>query len=221
MSSTLSNPSPPPDRPLAELSLEHVGRELAQLEAALAALQEVRTALLGKDPSALGAALARHQATADRAQETCRLRAEFQREVSARLGIAPDSVTLELLIARLPDEAAGRLGAARARLRRIAAEIEQLNSTNASLLYYCLDFFRRFFARVAGHGPHGLYGPTGALAASAGNPSSTPEDNRHVGILDRPVRPSGQPAAVEDCRPEHRQRRHARLPPPGRQPRRA
>jgi hypothetical protein len=64
--------------------------------------------------------------------------------------------------------AAGQVADARADLQRTAAEVERLSNSNASLVHYCLDFLRRFFARLTGRLPDGRYGPTGAPAAASG-----------------------------------------------------
>ncbi len=141
--------SPPPDDPLARLCLEQLAREERHLAAALAALRDVRAALLGSDHAALADALVRHDATARAAPESARRRDAFLREVGARLGVPAESVTLELLAARLP-AAAGPIAEARARLRQQADEVERLSAGNAALLSYCLDFLRRFFERLTG-----------------------------------------------------------------------
>jgi hypothetical protein len=169
-SSTLSSPPTPapPNQWLARLCLDHVAHEQAQLDATLAALQDVRAALLGRDHAALGAALDRHQATAGLAEELRHRRTAFQREVGDHLGIPSESVTLELIVSHLPADAAAAVADARAGLRRTVAEVELLSNNNASLLYYCLDFLRRFFDRLTGRLPDGRYGPTGAPAAASG-----------------------------------------------------
>ena len=128
----------------------------------------MRAALLDRDPTALGAALSRHQATARRAEELGRCRVAFQQEAADQLGVPAESVTLELLAGRLPAPTARRVAEARANLRHTAAEVERLSASNASLVYYCLDFLRRFFARLTGGLPDGRYGPTGAPAAASG-----------------------------------------------------
>jgi len=157
MSSTPSNPLPPPacDR-LAQLSLAHVVREQAQLDATRVALGDVR------------AALTRHQATVRAAEAVCRDRAAFRQEAADLLGVPPASVTLDLLVARLPADAAGPVAEARTRLRQQAAEVQRLNDSNASLVYYCLDFLQRFFDRLTGRPRDGRYGPAGTLAAACG-----------------------------------------------------
>jgi hypothetical protein len=167
MSSTLSLPTPPrSSEGLARLCLDHVAHEQAQLGAALALLNDVRAALLGRDHAALAGALARHRATAGGAEETTRRRADFQRQAADFLGVPPASVTLDLLAARLPADAAGHVADARARLRQLAADVERLNASNASLLYYCLDFLRRFFDQLTGRPRDGRYGPAGTPAAA-------------------------------------------------------
>jgi hypothetical protein len=165
MSSTPQNP--PPDDPLVRLCLEQLAREEAQLAATLAALTDIRAALLGKDHAALGDALVRHDATARGAAEATRLRDAFRQEAAARLGVPAESVSLELLAERLPG-AAGPIAAARERLRQQAAEAERLSAGNATLLYYCLDFLQRFFERLTGRPRDGRYGPAGRVAAAAG-----------------------------------------------------
>ena len=96
-----------------------------------------------------------------------RRRTAFQEEAGALLGVPAASVTLDLLAGRLPG-AAGPIAEARARLRQQAAEVERLNASNASLLYYCLDFLRRFFERLTGRPRDGRYDPAGKPAAAVG-----------------------------------------------------
>jgi hypothetical protein len=170
MSSTLIDlPAPPrSSEGLARLCLDHAADEQAQLEATLAFLQDVRAALLGKDHAALAGVLERHQATARQAAAMADRRAAFQREAADVLGVAPEAVTLDLLADRLPADAAGPVADARDRLRRMAAEVERLNTSNATLLYHCLDFFRRFFDRLTGCPRDGRYGPEGKPAAATG-----------------------------------------------------
>lgn len=143
-------------------------REQAQLDATRVALGDVRAALLDRDHAALGAALTRHQATVRAAEAVCRDRAAFRQEAADLLGVPPASVTLDLLVARLPADAAGPVAEARTRLRQQAAEVQRLNDSNASLVYYCLDFLQRFFDRLTGRPRDGRYGPAGTLAAACG-----------------------------------------------------
>jgi hypothetical protein len=169
MSSNPSNPLPPPaDERLARLCVDHLAREEAHLNATLIALRDVRSALLDKDQAAIEDALARHDGMPRSADDLCRARAAFQEAAGALLDVPPASVTLDLLASRLPADLAGPVVEARARLRRQAAEVEQLNASNASLLYYCLDFFQRFFDRLTGRARDGRYGPAGRLATASG-----------------------------------------------------
>ncbi len=156
-----------PHDPLARLCLDHLAREEAHLAATLAALLDIRAALLGKDHAALAAALVRHDATARATDELTRSRDAFRDRAGALLGVPITSVTLDLLAARLPG-AAAPITEARARLQQQAAEVERVNASNASLLYYCLDFLRRFFERLTGRPRDGRYGPAGKLTASFG-----------------------------------------------------
>jgi len=121
-----------------------------------------------KDHARLQEALTRHAATVQRAAAMQARRAAFQHEAAALLGVAPESVTLALLAARLPGEAAERVAEARARLQQTAAEVDRLNGRNASLLHYCLDFLQRFFDRLTGRPHDGRYGPAGRRAAGSG-----------------------------------------------------
>jgi hypothetical protein len=162
-----STPQNPPDDSLTRLCLEHLAREEAQLAATLAALTDIRAALLGKDHAALGDALVRHDATVRAAEEATRRRDAFRQEAGALLGVPAESVTLDLLAERLP-AAAGPITDARARLRQQAAEAERLSAGNATLLYYCLDFLQRFFERLTGRPRDGRYGPAGRVAAAPG-----------------------------------------------------
>jgi hypothetical protein len=170
MSSTLTTPPPTPRRPhndqLARLALEHIADEEAQLQEALATLHDVRAALLGRDPAAVGNTLARQEECARRAEEMRRRRATFQQQAAELLGVPPESVNLDLLAVNMPRADAERLVAEQARLRGLAAEVGRVNGVNATLLYHCLDFFRRFFDDLTGGPRDGRYGPAGALAAA-------------------------------------------------------
>ncbi len=134
----------------------------------MTALRDVRAGLLDRDQAALGAALDRHSGMIPAADELRRARAAFQAAAGELLGVAPASVTLDLLAARLPADAAGPVAETRARLRQTAAEVEQLNGSNASLLYYCLDFLQRFFDGLTGRPRDGRYGPAGRPAPASG-----------------------------------------------------
>jgi len=153
---------------LARLCIDHVAREQVQLDATLIALNDIRTALLGEDHAALSSALARHEATVRNAADVSRDRAAFQREAGLLLGVPAESITLDLLIGRLPAETAGIVADARTRLREQAAAVERLASNNASLVHYCLDFLRRFFDRLTGWSRDGRYGPAGKPAPASG-----------------------------------------------------
>jgi hypothetical protein len=169
MSSTHNNPpSTPADQRLARLCLDQVAREQLQLDATLIALDDIRTALLSKDHAALTAALAQHESTIGGSEETCRARVAFQQEAGALLGVPAPTITLDLLISRLPGEVAGIVADARTRLRQQAAAVERLNNSNASLLYHCLDFLQRFFDRATGRPCDGRYGPAGKRTAVSG-----------------------------------------------------
>jgi FlgN protein len=169
MSSILNNPLPPPAAErLARLCLEQVAHEQAHIAATLAGLRDVRAALLGQDQTALGAALARHETTARGGDELGLRRAAFQKEAGELLDVSAASVTLDLLAAHLPADAAGPIAEARARLRQQAIEVERLSSSNASLLYYCLDFLQRFFDRLTDRPRDGRYGPAGKVAPTSG-----------------------------------------------------
>jgi hypothetical protein len=171
MSRTLMSLKPlEPNESLGHVCLEHLAQEEAQLDATLDALQGVRAAVLGCDPAALGAALAYQEKIAQLAEFLGERRSALRHYAATRLGLTPTSVTLETLSAHVPPLTASQIAAARVRLRRQAAEIDQLNRSNASLISYSLDFLQRFFDDLTGRPRDGRYGPSGALqTASSGS----------------------------------------------------
>src|SRR6516162_2497122 len=89
--------------------------------------------------------------------------AQLDAASAALLGVPPEAVTLDLLADRLPEFAETR-----ARIRQRADEVRRLNDSNATLLYYCLDFLQRFFERLTGRPHDGRYGPAGKRTAVPG-----------------------------------------------------
>jgi hypothetical protein len=161
MSARPSTISEGPDS-LARACADHLAREEAHLEAALAALRRVRSALVGGAWGALPGLLAEHGRLAAGAEELARDRDVFQEELAPLAGVPKGEVTVRAVARALPDDLGAPLLAARDRLAARAGEAERLARDNAALLGHSLDFFRRLFEALTGSGEDvGRYGPGG------------------------------------------------------------
>jgi hypothetical protein len=158
------NPAGPSN--LAELCLQHLEHEQAILQAALEALQEGRHALVTGNTAALTEAVHRQEVAADAFAALRLHRDEFRRTAAAVLGTSPHDITLRALSAALPGEAA-RFDAARERLARLAIQVRQLSSQNATLIHTCLDFVQRFLRDLTGAAAPTRYGRAGKMQESA------------------------------------------------------
>lgn len=148
--------------------LAHMQQEEAMLAETLDSLRLVRAALRGGSLDSLKDALDRQARLAHASQELRERRARLRREMSAVLGIAPQSVTLKMLAARLPGDAGTRLASCRDRLSAMAAEVDHLNRANAALVGQSLDFLERFFIEITGGDRGGAgYSSAGATRAPA------------------------------------------------------
>lgn len=153
---------------IALACLAHMEHEEAMLAGTLESLREVRSALLDGDLGALKQALDQQAHTARAAEELRRRRVTARAEWAAAIGVPANAVTLAALAARLPADTAERLDRCRARLKQMAAEVEQLNRGNAALVRHSLEFLHEFFVSVTG-GEHvgDRYRPSGALERTA------------------------------------------------------
>jgi hypothetical protein len=146
----------------------HLEQEEALLTETVAALREVRAALLSRNLADLDAALARQAAWSHRAGDLKARRADLRHGLAAALGVAPQSVTIPLIAARLPAEARERLAGCRQRLAALAAEVDQLNRANAALVRHSLEFMHRFLVEITGGQSHGpSYTAAGTLCQAA------------------------------------------------------
>jgi hypothetical protein len=130
--------------------LAHMEQEEAMLGATLDSLQQVRTALLGGDLSALEQALQSHASTARAADELRLRRGQLRSQLGAALGIEPRKVTLQEVAARLPLQDGQRLMRCRDRLKQMAAQVERLNRGNAALVQHSMEFLHQFLVSVTG-----------------------------------------------------------------------
>ena len=135
---------------LSLVCLAHGEQEEAMLAATLQSLRRIRLALTQGDLRALEEALESQAHTARAADELRQRRSELRRHLGAVLRIPPQAVTLQILADRLPADAAEKLGRCRARLRTLAADVDQLNRSNAALVGQSLDFLHRFLVEITG-----------------------------------------------------------------------
>ena len=66
------------------------------------------------------------------------------------MGIAWESVTVQMLALRLPDERGDRLARCRERLRNMATEVDHVNQGNAALVWHCLNFMQGLLVEITG-----------------------------------------------------------------------
>ena len=120
----------------------------------LESLRQVRAALTQGNFASLNAALAQQGKTSRAADELRERRTKLRRKLASVLGVAPQTVTVQMLAVRLAGDTGERLTACRNRLRIMAAEVDRLNRANAALVSQSLDFLERFFVEITG-GEHG------------------------------------------------------------------
>jgi hypothetical protein len=150
-----AGPSRGDPQALALGCLAHLEQEEALLTETVSSLREVRSALLGGDLAALGAALERQSQWAHRAGDLQVRRAALRTNLAAVLGVEPALVTVSMLAGRLPADAGARLASCRQRLTQMATEVDQLNRANVALLHHSLEFLHRFLVEITGGQSHG------------------------------------------------------------------
>lgn len=152
---------------LAHLSLDHLEREEAFLNANLNGLELLRSALLDHDHGALKDALREQEDLARVRERLFQERALFRQQAALLLDAAPARVCLSLVVERLRGKPAERLARRREQLAEKARELERLGQSTAALTNHCLDFLNRFFLEITGGQCDGRYSPKGGRAPGA------------------------------------------------------
>lgn len=147
---------------LEALCREYLEREETQLTTTLQSLRQVRTALREGDPNALSEALRVQEGLIQPSEEMRQSRRHLREQASALVGNLPEAATLRDVLERLPAPSRQRLESGRQRVRQLGEQAAAVHESNVTLIYYCLDFFDRFFNAVTGdQAKAGCYGPTG------------------------------------------------------------
>jgi hypothetical protein len=145
----------------------HLEQEEACLTGTLTALRQTRAALLGRDPAALAAAIEEQEKQIQFTTELHARRKHFRNFVAEHLHIRADDVSLSKLMPHFPPAESTALADDQTRLRRLADEVQQLNQSNAGLIWHCLDFLNSVFAGLTGQeGLGGRYSRAGQHEAA-------------------------------------------------------
>jgi hypothetical protein len=152
---------------LAEACLSHLASEEVALRATLETLQVVRAAALAGDVARLESLRGPQNAAALATQALRAGRERLRERIVASLQLPPCSAPLENLAAQVGDPMGERLRSAASRVGSLAARVEQLSLSNATVLDYCLGFTRRVLRNLTGGGtPAESYGPDGTVTDS-------------------------------------------------------
>lgn len=127
---------------LALSLLAHLDREAEALEEVASALAELRRALLDSSLPEAESARERHAALAERIAALRMARERHVQAAAEALQVPATEFTVRALAARLPEELAGRLKAARERLRGLAESSDALARRTAALARHGLEFVK-------------------------------------------------------------------------------
>lgn len=152
----------PSTNPLTLLCRNYLMGEEGVLAPVVAAVREVREVLLHQSTDLLEESLLQLQSCGSAMEAWRPQRARFRQAAAGCLGLAPQTLTLELVLARLPGQEVPQLEAARQRVRELALELDRLCRSNHTLVQYTLDFFQQYFGQVTGGARgSGAYARTG------------------------------------------------------------
>ncbi len=151
------SPPQPVMMKLALTCLAHMEQEEALLSATLTCLQQMRSALVAGNLQALTTALESQKHTAQAGEDLRSRRAALRSELAGTLGVPPESATLQMVVdvmVRSKDHATAqtgqRLGRCRERLRKMATDVDQVNCSNATLIWHSMNFLQRLLAEITG-----------------------------------------------------------------------
>lgn len=145
----------------ADTLLRRLEREEALLRAALAGVTAVSEALRQGDLANAFDASAQ-QALATELHAAANERAAAATALGRELGLSGEAVTLANLAAKLPEQHASELLAARERLTALTAEIAAIQARNANLITHLRSFFRGVFSELTAPDAPLRYGPSGS-----------------------------------------------------------
>jgi hypothetical protein len=157
------NQSPPLTPMLRRLCLDHLHREAEVLTAALAAVRAMDDAFGLHSPKGLALAISRHAQVAARIDELQRHRSQFREAAARLLAVAPNVVTVGVVLNRLPAHERSPIAAELASVRLLAQQLTPLNQRVSICVRIHLDAYQRILRDLTNSRQgSGRYGPTGA-----------------------------------------------------------
>ncbi len=135
---------------IAWTCLSHLEQEEAMLSATLSSVRDIRSALMKGDLDGLAQSLQRQQHTAHAAVELRKTRTRLKEHLAAALGVPLEDVTLRLLAQHTSATVTQRILTSRARLAKVASEVDALNHGNAALVRQSAELLQRFLSSLTG-----------------------------------------------------------------------
>ncbi|MDB5307478.1 MAG: FlgN protein [Gemmataceae bacterium] len=151
-----------PPCPLTADLLDHLRDEESLLREALASLTDLFAALRRGDLNAVNATRPRQESLAAALSHRHPTRAAAAARLAEAVGLPPADLTLSILAAHLPSDAASGLLAARDRLADLAAQLKEYQRRNAILIRHLRSYFRGVMSALAGADAPVRYGPSGS-----------------------------------------------------------
>jgi hypothetical protein len=151
----------PPLPALTAALLTHLDHEEALLRDAHTNVTGLHAALCRGDLAGGRAICAGQPALAAALRAAAEARATASAQLARELGLSGNGITLAALAARLPEELAAGLLAARTRLTALAADLSIIQARNANLLVHLRSFFRGVLSGLTAADAPPRYGPSG------------------------------------------------------------
>jgi hypothetical protein len=157
----------PANETLVQMCQELATRESAYLEAMLANLETVRSAVTAAEPECLVTALHPARAATAALSDLRQQRQQFRERAGSLLGVPAETVTLGQVANALPAALAEPVRQQRQRLRQLAVEVDRINQANALVIWWRLDFIQQVFAGIPALACTTRYSPDGGRLQAA------------------------------------------------------
>lgn len=138
------------DSSLTRACLSHLHDELVALESQLAAMNDVRLALMDRDLSVLERTHAKQVEATSRATELRKARKSLVGRLADVLQIDHDEVTLSRIASRAEPELRGQLLDMQRRLQTTAEEVISLRHKNMLIMQRSAEILRHLMAQLTG-----------------------------------------------------------------------
>ncbi|MCR9116207.1 MAG: flagellar protein FlgN [bacterium] len=138
-------------------------REERAIEPALAALRELRSALVAGDMTQVSELLSQ-ESSAEPATDMTASRAQFRRRVGTLLSLPQEEVTVRRIAEWASPEQREQLLERRKRVAELANEVDFLGRANAALLRQSMDMLNMALSQITGGGSSDCYDPSGRVA---------------------------------------------------------